>query len=74
MNRELDAITTVSNDESKSAQKQILGVYFNLSRMIVDLNREEYQVVLQAYIPIENGQLSKKSADIWLDNIKLVHF
>ncbi|MCB0564191.1 MAG: hypothetical protein KDD01_07430 [Phaeodactylibacter sp.] len=49
-------------------------IYFNLSRMIVDLNREEYQVVLQAYIPIENGQLSKKSADIWLDNIKLVHF
>lgn len=49
-------------------------IYFNLSRLINQVNREQYQVVLQAYIPIEGGQLSRQSAEIWLDNIKLVHF
>ena len=49
-------------------------IYFNLSRLIIDVNREEFQIVLQAFIPAENGQLSLESADIWLDNIKLVHF
>lgn len=49
-------------------------IYFNLSRLIIDVNREEYQVILQAFIPIENGQLSLGAANVWLDNIKLVHF
>ncbi|MCB0585002.1 MAG: hypothetical protein KDD06_06735 [Phaeodactylibacter sp.] len=49
-------------------------IYFNLSRLIIEVNREEFQIVLQAFIPVENGQLAQKSANVWLDNIKLVHF
>lgn len=49
-------------------------IYFNLSVLIAQANREEYQAALQAFIPIENGRFSRQSANVWLDNIKLVHF
>ncbi|HQU57565.1 MAG TPA: hypothetical protein PLU64_00170, partial [Saprospiraceae bacterium] len=49
-------------------------IYFNLSYLINEINQEEYQVVFQAFIPIENGQFSRKQANVWLDNIKLLHF
>jgi len=49
-------------------------IYFNLTRILFDVNEEEYQVALQAFIPFEEGQLTLESAEVWLDNIKLVHF
>ncbi|MCB0561074.1 MAG: hypothetical protein H6573_21435 [Lewinellaceae bacterium] len=64
----------IAFDPGFSPREDWNKIYFNLSRMIIDVNREEYQVVLQAFIPIENGQLTRNSAEVWLDNIKLVHF
>ncbi|MCB0570724.1 MAG: hypothetical protein KDC66_13205 [Phaeodactylibacter sp.] len=49
-------------------------IYFNLSYIITEIGLDKYQVVFQAYIPIENGQLSRNQAHVWLDNIKLLHF
>ncbi|MCB9294563.1 MAG: hypothetical protein H6559_15800 [Lewinellaceae bacterium] len=49
-------------------------IYFNLSSLIIGVNREEYQVALQAFIPFENGGLARNTGNVWLDNIKLVHF
>lgn len=49
-------------------------IYFNLSLMISQINLDEYQVIFQAFIPIEGGELTMESANVWLDNIKLVHF
>lgn len=49
-------------------------IYFNLSLLINQVNRAEYQVILQAFIPLENGQFTRAAANVWLDNIKLVHF
>ncbi|MCG8328254.1 MAG: hypothetical protein MI974_11240 [Chitinophagales bacterium] len=49
-------------------------IYFNLSLLISQLNLDEYQVVFQAFIPSENGELTRSSGKVWLDNIKLVHF
>lgn len=49
-------------------------IYFNLSFILAEMGKEEYQVVFQAFIPIENGQLSRNKANVWLDNIKLLHF
>ena len=49
-------------------------IYFNLSGVLAANNFAEYQLVMRAFIPIEEGELTQKSASVWLDNIKLVHF
>lgn len=49
-------------------------IYFNLSPLFFEGSYDEYQIVLQAAIPIENGELTRETANIWLDNIKLIHF
>jgi hypothetical protein len=50
-------------------------IYFNLSLIISQLRLDEYQVVFQAAIPLdEENQPSMETAEVWLDNIKLVHF
>lgn len=49
-------------------------IYFNLSLMISQLRLDEYQVVFRAFIPSQGGELTRDSANVWLDNIKLVHF
>jgi hypothetical protein len=49
-------------------------IYFNLSPLFFDGNFDEYQIVLLAAIPIVNGQLSRPSAKVWFDNVKLVHY
>lgn len=49
-------------------------IYFNLTENIFELNKDEYQIALQAFIPYENGQPSVKTAKVYLDNIKLLHF
>ncbi|MBX2927704.1 MAG: hypothetical protein KF852_07720 [Saprospiraceae bacterium] len=49
-------------------------IYFNLSQVIFESRFDEYQIVIQAAIPIENGTPVRKTAKVWLDNVKLVHF
>ncbi len=49
-------------------------IYFNLSTLFVQGNFDEYQIALRASIPRENNVFTLKQAEIWLDNIKLVHF
>ncbi len=49
-------------------------IYFNLSLLAIEMRGEEYQIVLQSAIPLENGTPSLSEASIWLDNIKLLHF
>ncbi len=49
-------------------------IYFNLSKVIFDNRFDAYQVVIQAAIPVRNGALERKTARVWLDNVKLVHF
>ena len=49
-------------------------IYFNLSIIISQLRLDEYQIVFQAAIPLEGTEPTMETADVWLDNIKLVHF
>lgn len=49
-------------------------IYFNLSPLFFQGIFDDYQIVLQAAIPIVDGDLSRETANIWLDNIKLIHF
>jgi hypothetical protein len=50
-------------------------IYFNLSLLVSSLRLEEYQVVMLAAIPANpDGSLQLETANVWLDNIKLVHF
>jgi hypothetical protein len=49
-------------------------IYFNLTTIIVQANKAEFQIVLQAFIPVVEGRLTVKQANVWLDNIKLLHF
>lgn len=49
-------------------------IYFNLSPLIAAGNFSEYQLALQAAIPLQDGRLTAQEAFVWLDNIKLVHF
>ncbi len=49
-------------------------IYFNLSPLLTDPQYTGgYQLVLQAFIPQENGRLVRDSARILMDNIKLLH-
>ena len=49
-------------------------IYFNLSAAVVESGLDEYQIVFQALIPIENGQFVRNEAVVLMDNIKLLHF
>lgn len=49
-------------------------IYFNLSQTIFDSRFPQYQIILQAAIPVQNGVPEKKVAKVWIDNVKLVHF
>jgi hypothetical protein len=49
-------------------------IYFNFSQVIFESRFDEYQIVIQAAIPFENGAPVRKTAKVWLDNVKLVHF
>lgn len=49
-------------------------IYFNLSLLVSQLQAEEYQVVFQAFIPVSEGEITLEKGEVWLDNIKLVHF
>ncbi|MEL7220259.1 MAG: hypothetical protein AAGJ93_03005 [Bacteroidota bacterium] len=45
-------------------------IYFNLSQSIFDSQLDEFQVGLQAFLRVEDPD----TANVYLDNIKLVHF
>ena len=49
-------------------------IYFNISPLFFTGNYDEYQIVFQASIPTQNGELTRQTAKVWLDNIKLLHF
>lgn len=49
-------------------------IYFNLSQTIFNSRFSQYQIILQAAIPVQNGVPEKKVAKVWIDNVKLVHF
>lgn len=48
-------------------------IYFNISGLFDPSTFEEYQLVLQAFLPQENGQFTLTEGKVWLDNIKLLH-
>lgn len=49
-------------------------IYFNFSTLVNNANYDAYQIVLQSVLPSQNNVFTKDKANIWLDNIKLVHF
>lgn len=49
-------------------------IYFNFSRILFENEYPQYQFSLIATLPIENGEFTQDRAEIYLDNIKLVHF
>ncbi len=49
-------------------------IYFNMSPLVVGTRYDEFQIVLQSILPLQNNVFTKDKASIWLDNIKLVHF
>lgn len=49
-------------------------IYFNLSVTVVESGFDEFQIIFQAAIPIEDNQLTREQADVWIDNVKLLHF
>ncbi len=49
-------------------------IYFNLSPLVFGNNFDEFKILFQAILPNEDGVFIQKDANIWLDNIKLVHF
>jgi hypothetical protein len=49
-------------------------IYFNLSQSIFASGLSDFQVVVQAAIPVQNGTPTRNSARVWLDNVKLLHF
>ena len=49
-------------------------IYFNISGILATSPFDTHQIALQAFIPVENGQITLNNAKVYLDNIKLVHF
>lgn len=49
-------------------------IYFNLTDITAREDYDLYRVILYSEIPKEGGNFTLEEADIWLDNIKLVHF
>ncbi|MCB9080263.1 MAG: hypothetical protein H6555_00960 [Lewinellaceae bacterium] len=50
-------------------------IYFNLTQVLLERQPAEFQLLMQTALPAgENGQPAPAAANIWLDNIKLVHF
>ena len=56
------------------AKEEWNKIYFNLSQLVFDNQNAQYQIILGAQLPIQDGAFSLEEATIYLDNIKLVHF
>lgn len=64
----------VATDPSFVAKAEWNKIYFNLSQLIFNNQNAQYQIVLAAQIPTEGGNPTMEQANIYLDNIKLIHF
>lgn len=49
-------------------------IYFDLTELIATANTDRFFILMRGILPFENGEFTKLEADIWLDNVKLVHF
>lgn len=49
-------------------------IYFNLSLLVIESGLDEHQIVFQTAIPIRNGEFTRDEAEVWIDNLKLIHF
>ncbi|MDX1939347.1 MAG: hypothetical protein SFU99_02280 [Saprospiraceae bacterium] len=49
-------------------------IYFNLSGLVANSNYDQYKILLQTILPNKNGVFTQNNANVWLDNVKLVHF
>lgn len=50
-------------------------IYFNISELFLDSSFTKYKVAFRTLLPVgSDGNFSRANANIWLDNIKLVHF
>ncbi len=50
-------------------------IYINLTDLMAFMNQDEYSVMIQGVMPVGiDGQLLIESANVWLDNIKMIHF
>lgn len=50
-------------------------IYFNLSQAIADSQGEEFKLILQTSLPTENdGTYTRNTANVRIDNLKLLHF
>lgn len=49
-------------------------IYFNISPLVAGGDFDEYKILFQSILPNNNGNFTQNNANVWLDNIKLVHF
>lgn len=49
-------------------------IYFNISPLVAGGDFDEYKILFQSILPNNNGVFTQNNANVWLDNIKLVHF
>lgn len=49
-------------------------IYFDMTEIIATASFNRFVFVLRAGIPFENGKPTRNHAEIYLDNIKLIHF
>ena len=61
-------------DPGFTAKDEWNKIFFNMTPLIFENNFPEYQFSIQTILPIENGDFTMENANIWLDNIKLLHF
>lgn len=61
-------------DPGFSASDDWNKIYFNITSLLFEQDYPEYQFSIQAILPLENGEFTQESANIYLDNIKLVYF
>ncbi len=49
-------------------------IYFDLTELISSANTDKFFILMRGILPFEGGEFTKLEADVWLDNVKLVHF
>ena len=49
-------------------------IYFDMTDLVATSTQNEFFFVIRGTLPFENGQYSPQVANIYLDNIKLIHF
>lgn len=49
-------------------------IYFDLTELIASANTDRFYILIRGILPFDGGEFTKTEADVWLDNVKLVHF